>query len=286
MTTNQPETNYNIDYDDIAQSYFPQQEPVQTSQVSIEQQKMQDIDEQQSQNEVPRSERITIVQAQSVPSNHRTEIIDNSADLPTPAALTLLHSDEEYQNSIANAIMNQKKQFVVGSVIAENFEESPPSVVPEHGPRRRREALRKAAKSLDDNEIDEDDDKAKVEIEASTLKSEEETATKQDLEASSISESEHAVSESSTTPNPNFTYNIENAQNNIFDLFRRIIDMKLRMGLNFLQNATLAFQHYLRGVEQRVNTSPLFNPYAKNETKSNETSSARNSNQVHRVEAL
>lgn len=277
MTTNLPEPNYNIDYEDIAQSYFPQKDQAQTAQVSIEQQKMQIIEEQQSQNEVPRSERITIVQAQSVPSNHRTDIGDKSDDLPTPEALTLTHSDEEYQNSIANAIMNQKKQFVVGSVVAENFEESSPSVVPEHGPRRRREAVRKAAKSLEDNEIDEDDDKTKREAESSTVMSEEED--KQELESSS-----HAATENhdeTTTQSTNLTYNIENTQNTIFDLFRRIIDMKLRMGLNFLQNATIAFQHYLRGVEQRVNTAPLFNPYLKNETASNETS-AQQSNTVPR----
>ena len=74
------------------------------------------------------------------------------------------------------------------------------------------------------------------------------------------------------TSSPYPTYNIENQQNNIFNLFRRIIDMKLRLGLNFLQNATVAFQHYLRGFEQRVNSSPLFNIYAKNETENTQAS--------------
>jgi hypothetical protein len=178
----------------------------------------------------------------------------------------LPNSDEEYQNSIANAIMNQQKQFVVGSVIAENFEENP-STVPEHGPRRRRNA-EKSAKSLEDNEIDRDEGLAnlKREEESSTAKVEEipaEVSSELPVEAT-----ESNVETSSQYP----TYNIENQQNNIFNLFRRIIDMKLRLGLNFLQNATVAFQHYLKGVEQRVNSSALFNPYVKNETESTQAS--------------
>lgn len=297
MTTHKPEVSYsnnninNVDYDDIAQSYFPQQDPIPTDQVTVEQQKMQEVEN----SEVPRSERITIVQAQSVPSNHREEKPEQT-DLPTPAALTMSHSDEEYQNSIANAIMNQKKQFVVGSVVAENFEESLPSVVPEHGPRRRRrDAIRKAPKSLENNEIDEDEDKAKRETaESTTLKTEDISVKVEETESTSLASSEASTSENldvsneSTTQQSNVTYNIENPQNNIFQLFRRIIDMKLRMGLNFLQNATIAFQQYLKGVEQRVNTSPLFNPYLKNETAASQ-STARKSNKVDRkkvVEAL
>lgn len=299
MTTNKPEVSYsnnninninNVDYDDIAQSYFPQQDPIPTAQVTVEQQKMQELEN----SEVPRSEKITIVQAQSVPSNHRSEKTEQT-DLPTPAALTMSHSDEEYQNSIANAIMNQKKQFVVGSVVAENFEDSLPSVVPEHGPRRRRrDAIRKAPKSLDNNEIDEDEEKAKRDAtESSTNKSEESSVNVKEVESSSVANGASSPTESlnvnneSTTQYTNVTYNIENPQNNIFQLFRRIIDLKLRMGLNFLQNATIAFQQYLRGVEQRVNTSPLFNLYVKNETTANE-STARKSSNINRkkVEAL
>lgn len=265
MTTNQPEpapqqSQHSSDYDDIAQSYFPQQEESQPSQYSVEQQRMQEIED-KSQNEIPRSEKITIVQAQSVPANHRNEGNSNDQALPTPAALTMSNSEEEYQNSIANAIMNQKKQFVVGSVVAENFEESQPSSVPEHGPRRRRQAVRKIAKSLENNEIDEEEDKTKRDTEATSVKAEE-SSMKADHESTTAEITGNHDESSTQYP----TYNIENTQNNIFHLFRRIIDMKLRLGLNFLQNATIAFQHYLKGVEQRVNTSTLFNPYMKNVT--------------------
>lgn len=287
MTTNQPAAPVASDYDETYyQSYFPQQDETEQSQpqqpaaeVVVEQQSMREV-EPTPQAEAQRSEKITIVQAQSVPSNHRIEGSQQSAELPTPAALTgMSHSDEEYQNSIANAIMNQKKQFVVGSVVAENFEENPPSIVPEHGPRRRRNAV-KTAKSLDDNEIDRDDE-PKREDETSTAKAEETTA-KVEQETSSVlptDETENSVETSSQYP----TYNIENTQNNIFNLFRRIIDMKLRLGLNFLQNATVAFQHYLKGVEQRVNSSALFNPYVKNETENTETSRKA---QRNKIEAL
>lgn len=286
MTTNQPEVQYNIDYDDIAQSYFPQQDQVQPSQVSVEHQKMQEVDSKLP-TESQRSEKITIVQAQSVPSNHRVQITEKNSALPTPAALTMSHSDEEYQNSIANAIMSQQKQFVVGSVIAENFEENPPSIVPEHGPRRRRNAIKGAvAKSLENNEIDEDEniDKAKVET-TSTKEKTEETSPKDEQTTTHHDQSEVETFEETTTQYP--VYNIENGQNNIFHLFRRIIDLKLRLGLNFLQNATLAFQAYLKGVEERVNTSSLFNMYMQNNTVPSEGSS-RKSNKIQRkkVESL
>lgn len=276
MTTNQPEMNYNIDYDELAQSYFPQ--PDQT-QVSIEQQKMKEV-ESKPHTEASRSEKLHIVQAQSVPSNHRTE--NGEQNLPTPEALTYTQSDEEYQNSIANAIMNQnnQKQFVVGSVVAENFEENQPSIVPEHGPRRRRRnAVQKSAKSLEDNEIEDEEDKLRVEADSTTAKAEESSS-----HVEHSSETAHAEGEESSTQYT-VTYNIDNPQNTIFDLFRRILDMKLRMGLNFLQNATLQFQHYLKGVEQRVNTSPMFKPpYMKNETV---TSDARkNKNQPKAVDTL
>lgn len=284
MTTNQPEpapqlSQHSSDYDDIAQSYFPQQVESQSPQFSVEHQRMQEIED-KSQNEIPRSEKITIVQAQSVPANHRNEGNSNEQPLPTPEALTMSHSDEEYQNSIANAIMSQKKQqFVVGSVVAENFEESQPSAVPEHGPRRRRQAVRKIAKSLEDNEIDEDEDKTKRDTEATTIKAEQ-SSKKEDHEPGSTTAEITGSHEESSTQYP--TYNIENIQNNIFHLFRRIIDLKLRLGLNFLQNATRAFQHYLNGVEQRVNTSTLFNLYMQNVTTNDTTEKIVNAE----VEAL
>lgn len=282
MTTNNPEANYINEYDEIAQSYFPQHEDTASNQVNVEKQNIQEIEpEAAPQNEVSRSEKVSIVHAQSVPANHRTGTSEEqSQSLPTPAALTHANADEEYQNSIANAIMNQKKQFVVGSVIAENFEESPPSIVPEHGPRRRRSAEAKAAKSLENNEI-EDEDGLRHDAESSTTKIEE-PSTKDEAETTTTASEIH--SDDSTTQYT-VTYNIENSQNNIFDLFRRILDMKLRMGLNFLQNATLAFQHYLKGVEQRVNTSPMFNPYMKNETAPNDTRKIKNT-QSQTVETL
>lgn len=288
ITTSQPAPTaappVSSDYDETYyQSYFPQQDDQQqpqpqqpTAEVTVEQQSMQEV-EPAPQAEAQRSEKITIVQAQSVPSNHRIEGSQQHAELPKPEALTgISHSDEEYQNSIANAIMSQKNQFVVGSVIAENFEENNPSIVPEHGPRRRRNAV-KAAKSLDDNEIDRDDE-PKREDETSTSKAEETTAKVEQETSSSLPVDETASSVETSSQYP--TYNIENTQNNIFNLFRRIIDMKLRLGLNFLQNATVAFQHYLKGVEKRVNSSALFNPYVKNETENIETNRKVHRNKV------
>jgi hypothetical protein len=251
MTTSEPSSSsYQMDYDEIAQSYFPHRDDDESQQVQVEQQKILEVETQkpqpqyQPQSELRSNEKLTIVNAQSVPSNHKT---DDDNELPQPEALKMSTSDEEYQNSIANAILNQKnqrKQFVVGSVIADNFEDSPASIVPEHGPRRRRRDTSKVGKSLDDNEIEREDN-----LQASV---EEVTHTDTVTEKNEIE-----TTSESTTP----TYDINNGNNNVFQLVRRVVDLKLRLGLNFLQNATLAFQQYLRGVEQRMAASPLFNPY-------------------------
>lgn len=249
MTTSEPSSSpYQMDYDEIAQSYFPQREDDDSQQISVEQQKIQEVETQkpqpqyQPQAELRSNEKVTIVNAQSVPSNHK---VDDDSALPQPEALKMSGSDEEYQNSIANAILNQqtqRKQFVVGSVIADNFEDSAASIVPEHGPRRRRRDIQKEAKSLEDNEIErEDSPQATVE---------------EVTHADPVTEKNEA--EESTTQ----TYNISNGENNLYQLVRRVVDLKLRLGINFLQNATLAFQQYLRGVEQRMAASPLFNPFA------------------------
>lgn len=257
MTTSEPSSSpYQMDYDEIAQSYFPQRDSEDSQQVQVEQQNIQEIETQkpqplyQLQSELRSNEKVTIVNAQSVPTNHKTE---NDNSLPQPEALKMLSSDEEYQNSIANAILSQqnnRKQFVVGSVIADNFEETPGSIVPEHGPRRRRRDTHKSPKSLEDNEIERDE---------STQASVEEVTHDIVTEKNEI----ETASESTTQ-----TYDINNGENNVFQLVRRVVDLKLRLGLNFLQNATLAFQQYLRGVEERMAASPLFNPYVNNSSSS------------------
>jgi hypothetical protein len=258
MTTSEPSSSsYQLDYDEIAQSYFPQRDDSQQQQVTVEEQKMQEEIQRpqpqyQPQSELRSNEKVTIVNAQSVPSNHKTSNGDDA--LPQPEALKMNpSSDEEYQNSIANAILNQqnqRKQFVVGSVVAENFEDNAGSIVPEHGPRRRRRDVNEITKNVEDNEIDHGDDEIKGQADEVTQST-----------TSAVAENHEAESETTTQ-----TYDISNGQNNIFQLFRRIVELKLRLGINFLQNATLAFQQYLRGVEERVQTSNLFNLYANNTT--------------------
>ncbi|CAG9809310.1 unnamed protein product [Chironomus riparius] len=307
MTTSEPSSSpYSMDYDEIAQSYFPQHddEPSPASQITIDQQKMQEIESKPQPQyvqpmESERSEKVTIINAQSVPTNHKNENDhdheheqEEESPLPTPEALKMPNLDEEYQNSIANAILSQnQKKFVVGSVIADNFEENAAGSVPEHGPRRRRkrEASKKpAAKSLDNNEIDEDervekpkrDTEAETEIVTTTLSHESAT---HELENDTTIEADKAEETTFSTSTP--TYDISPGQNNIFNLFRRIVELKLRLGLNFLQNATLAFQEYLRGVEARVHASPLFNPY-KNSTNSTDMSRKSSKLQRKKVENL
>jgi len=304
MTTSEPSSSpYSMDYDEIAQSYFPQHDDEQSpaSQITIDQQKIEEIESKPQPQyvqpmESERSEKVTIINAQSVPTNHKNENDhdneheqDDESPLPTPEALKMPNLDEEYQNSIANAILSQnQKKFVVGSVIADNFEENAAGSVPEHGPRRRRkrEASKKpAAKSLENNEIDEDervekpkrDTEAETEIVTTTLSSTSHESATHELENETTIESDKAEEPTFSTSTP--TYDISPGQNNIFNLFRRIIELKLRLGLNFLQNATLVFQEYLRGVEARVQASPLFNPYMNS---TNSTDVSRKSSKLQR----
>lgn len=304
MTTSEPSSSpYSMDYDEIAQSYFPQHDDEQSpaSQITIDQQKMQEIESKPQPQyvqpmESERSEKVTIINAQSVPTNHKNENghehndeHDEDSPLPTPEALKMPNLDEEYQNSIANAILSQnQKKFVVGSVIADNFEENAAGSVPEHGPRRRRkrEASKKPApKSLENNEIDEDervekpkrDTEAETEIVTTTLSNTSHESATHELENETTIEADKAEETTFSTSTP--TYDISPGQNNIFNLFRRIIELKLRLGLNFLQNATLAFQEYLRGVEARVQASPLFNPYMNS---TNSTDMSRKSSKLQR----
>lgn len=282
LTTSQAES-YSYDYEEAAQSYFPQPEQTSSSDQSksmnieklqidevLEPQQPQYLVQQQPQHYKQQTEKITIVQAQTmIPPNHKMENGDKNV-MPTAASLTMTTTEDEFQSSIANGILasnnnNNNNQFVVGTVVSEVMEDQNAGGVPEHGPRRKRAAI---GKSLENNEIDEEnnliDGTIKRQAEVSTTIAP--TTMPIVITESTTEENKH---EESTTQSNNYTYDINNSNgNNLFGFLRRMFELKLRLGLNFLQNANVAFHSYLKGVEERVNNSPIFNPYIKNNTAS------------------
>ena len=161
---------------------------------------------------------------QSAPLNEETHE-SGFEPLPNPAAYT------------------GSEQYVVGSIIPETINDLITSApVPEHGPRKRRQS----------NAIDDEENEISNEIEDSGTR-EELTTAKYDLE---------------TTPPPQMSIDgpedmasSPSSQNDssLLEFIRRIFELKIRLGLSFLQNATDAFSKYLNGVQDRVDQAPLFN---------------------------
>lgn len=240
LTTSQPEYN-NVDYDDQAKNYYQTEQEVQTFY-----------------KPEPEASEEKVIQV--TPQNHKMED-EEEEDKPQAAALGSVTVEDEYQNSIANSILSKRKQFVVGSVVPEPMEDKI-SGVPEHGPRRRRRrnAVPKS-KSLQNNEIDGENE----------LKSESATAT---VKTETYSEATTIINaESIKEDNCTQTYEMTKGSSGLVDLLRRIVDLKVRLTVNFLQNATSAFQEYLRGVESRVNN---FMPFVKTNSTPTETVEVNN----------
>lgn len=233
LTTSQPEYN-NLDYDEQAKNYYQTEQEVQTFY-----------------KPEPASEEKVI---QVTPQNHKMQDEEDKEDKPQAAALGSVTIEDEYQNSIANNILSKRKQFVVGSVVPESIEDKI-SGVPEHGPRRRRKrnAVPKS-KSLQNNEIDGEHE---VKIESADL-----TTFKSEI----IPETTITNVLSTKEENCTQTYEMTKGSSGLVDLLRRIVDLKVRLTVSFLQNATSAFQEYLRGVESRVNN---FMPFIKTNSSSN-----------------
>uniref|UniRef100_A0A7G3ATD6 Putative mucin-5ac n=2 Tax=Lutzomyia longipalpis TaxID=7200 RepID=A0A7G3ATD6_LUTLO len=140
-------------------------------------------------------------------------------------------------------VLQHRSQFVVGSVINDESQDTMP--VPEHGPRRRRsEPDERSSRSISDNEIDGDinDD---VRLKQTTIQPESFEFTDTTFQGDVTSTTE--IGEASSTEDTSF-----------LNLIRRLIDLKIRFGLSFLQNATSTFQRYLHGVQERIDNHPTY----------------------------
>jgi hypothetical protein len=132
-------------------------------------------------------------------------------------------TEDEYQNSIANNILNKATQtFPAESAFS----------FPEHGPRKKRE--------LDEeneivNEIQEKDSVAQ---------------TPDGLEIKDIAKDTEEITEKAPEVNND---------NGLVSTVRRIFELKLKTAMGVFQ----LLQEYLRGVESRMRNSDIFNPNRK-----------------------
>uniref|UniRef100_A0A6B2EAX6 Putative conserved secreted protein n=1 Tax=Phlebotomus kandelakii TaxID=1109342 RepID=A0A6B2EAX6_9DIPT len=145
-------------------------------------------------------------------------------------------------------ILQHRSQFVVGSVINDQPEDQDTMPVPEHGPRRRRNAPDdRNSRGINDNEVDGlDDDTNEVEGSKDPVTN---------PNSPEITDSTFPAEVTSTTENVDV---IPVEDTSFFDLIRRLVDLKIRFGLSFLQNATSTFQRYLQGVQERIDHSPTY----------------------------
>ncbi|XP_055700257.1 uncharacterized protein LOC129799962 isoform X2 [Phlebotomus papatasi] len=142
-------------------------------------------------------------------------------------------------------VLQHRSQFVVGSVISDQADDDT-MPVPEHGPRRRRNAPDdRNSRGLEDNEVDDD---------MNEIEGPKDPVT--NPQTPEITDTTSPVDMISTTEN------LENVpvqeDTSFFHLVRRLVDLKIRFGLSFLQNATATFQRYLQGVQERIDNSPTF----------------------------
>ncbi|GLV35791.1 hypothetical protein CBL_01057 [Carabus blaptoides fortunei] len=116
--------------------------------------------------------------------------------------------------------------FVVGNVPKDFEQPVTPITVPEHGPRSLR--TRRRAQNVEENEV--------IDYKTKTSPSIYENKYVTDSSAEDTSETPQILEE-----RPSF-----------FSFVRNLLEIKVRMGLDFLLNATDKFSGYLRGVQRRV----------------------------------
>jgi hypothetical protein len=220
------------------------------------------------------SESIKTVYAQSQPSAASMGQLSPVYSPDRSDSSTIVEQIQSSGYSVGNSMDNQlqhRSQFVFGSAVPDapavtetsvhteetEVDDSTAITVPEHGPRRKRSTIgddRKiSSKKINDNEIDNEND-----LDSNLYDSDDVKETETITDSITTPTTDSATSEVVTDTETVTTYPGQGTP--FFDFFRRIIELKVRYGLSFLQNTTNAFQRYLSGVQERVNSSPIFNP--------------------------
>lgn len=153
----------------------------------------------------------------------------------------------------------KKPQFVVGNVPKEFEQPITPVAVPEHGPRSLR--VRRRAQNVEENEVINYETKSppayinKIKLQPVLNKQPNDQTDSTYIKSrpapasdSSVS-SEDKTEEASTTETPE----LPEERPTFFSFVRNLLEIKVRLGLDFLLKTTDKFSGYLRGVQQRVN---------------------------------
>lgn len=192
----------------------------------------------------------------------------------------------EDNNFLKRTSQANSNQFVVGSVYPEALTAKDPMApqaesVPEHGPRRRRRRgttgvqLKKKTKKLDDNELDNENEMPIEELEkiasvevatdkATPEKAEEsvEHVTSSSAVTSTTVTAEESGKVETTTPKVANYYETESvaSYNATFgDFFRRMVQLKLKLGVSFLRGMADGVAKYLHQFEERLYRSTNIN---------------------------
>lgn len=167
-------------------------------------------------------------------------------------------------------------QFVVGSVYPEALTAKDPNAqhaesVPEHGPRRRRQ-LKKKTKKLDDNELDNENEMPIEElekianVEVATDKPAEESSSEHVTSSSAASTTTLTAEgvgkvETTTVSGGNYyeTESVASYNATFGDFFRRMVQLKLKLGVSFLRGMADGVAKYLHQFEERLYRSTNYN---------------------------
>lgn len=166
---------------------------------------------------------------------------------------------------------SKTNQFVVGSVYPEALTANEPlgqqsESVPEHGPRRRRrrganQVHKKKTKKLDDNELDNEhelpvDLEPAGSTEVNTDKSQETSSHQDHVTSSTVissTESNEGLDKSETSTSHYYeTVSVVSYNNAFGDFFRRMFQLKLKLGVSFLRGMADGVARYLHQFEERL----------------------------------
>lgn len=166
-------------------------------------------------------------------------------------------------------------QFVVGSAYPEILSakdsqsaSTKTESVPEHGPRRRRGAVvvqRKKTKKLDDNELDNenepsiDDLEKSMEVSTESANNDKDTITTSSTTTGAASsttttQAVEDVKSESTTAGVNYyeTESVGSVNSTFGDFFKRMFQLKLKLGVSFLRGMADGVARYLHQFEERL----------------------------------
>lgn len=180
---------------------------------------------------------------------------------------------ETYNHHYTKDVMNDNKnKFVVGNVPKEYLDDVTPVAVPEHGPRSMKfKSRRKRQVDYNENDIFSNEITSSLNYNDATSKKYTTETTKQDLPKNTnslpestekIPEKNENVTESTTTSTKSpitttqkygsTTTPVVNKKPSFLTFLRDILHLKIKIGLELLQNTTQTLSRYISRIQKRV----------------------------------